>query len=160
MRILPYRKLEWSSRLSAAEALAALSRQVEPRRWLRLSYGPAMFLGTVEGSNFEIERAIQYRNSFLPQVRGTVRQAANGCTISMTMALHPFVLAFAAVWLSLAGTAALIFLASALAERSLSPPALIPAGMFALFVLMATASFAYEARKTEKLLKEIFVAEG
>lgn len=158
VRFVPYRKFVLRSPLSPATAMQALAKEVEPRRWLRLSLGSSLFLGTVGDTSFDIERAIQYRNSFLPQIQGAVCAEAAGCSISITLKLHPFVLAFSAVWLSLVGTIGLAFGLSALAERHFDKAGLIPVGMFLFFVLMATASFGFEARKAEKLLLEIFAA--
>jgi hypothetical protein len=158
MGLFPYRRLALRSMLSAADAAQALAKQVEPKRLFRMGGGASAFEGSVTGSHFEIQRVIQYRNSFLPQIDGTIRAETLGCSIAITMRLHPLVLAFGAVWVSIAGTMGLMFLLSALAARSFDGITLVPVGMLAFFFVMVVGGFGYEARKAEQLLVEIFAA--
>jgi hypothetical protein len=158
MRLLPYRKLALRSAMSAAAAAQALAREVEPKRWFRLGSGSVSFEGSVSDSSFEIQRIIRYRNSFLPQIAGTIRAEAVGCSISVTMRLHPFVLAFSAVWLSVVATVCGMFGLSALAGGSRELWMLGPLGMLTLATTMIVAGFGLEARRAETLLIEIFAA--
>jgi hypothetical protein len=158
MRLLPYRKLSLRSALSAEAAGQALAKQVEAKRWFRFGSGSAPFEGSVSGSSFEIQRIIQYRNSFLPQITGTIRAEALGCSIAVTMRLHPFVLAFSAIWLSGVAAVGGMFGLSALAGGSLDLWMLGPLGMLMLVTTMIVGGFGLEARRAETLLIEIFAA--
>jgi hypothetical protein len=158
MRLLPYRKLTLRSAMSAAGAAQALAKEVEPKRWFRLGAGSASFEGSVTGSSFEIQRIIQYRNSFLPLIAGTIRAEAVGCSISLTMGLHPFVLAFSAIWLSGVAMVCAMFGLRALAGGSLEFWMLGLPGMLTLVATMIVGGFGLEARRAEALLIEIFKA--
>ena len=158
MFLSPQRKLELRSVLSVSAAAQAIANEVEPKKWLRFGSGARAFEGAVSESSFEVQRIIHYRNSFLPQIRGDIRaasQGALGCTISIRMSLHPFVLIFMAVWLGVVSVAAVGTL------TSVSPSgvvAFVPLGMLLLAVLMVLGGFWYEAKKAELLLVEIFAA--
>src|SRR6188474_594186 len=99
MDFLPYRKIELCSPLPVSEVVRLLENAVEPRRWLRWGASHCPFEGTVTEFAFDIRRIISYRNSFLPQIRGTISQDAAGSRISVTMQLHVTVAAFMTVWL-------------------------------------------------------------
>src|SRR5207247_8945197 len=98
MPLLPYRKLKLRSCLPAAQVAEVLANSVEPRRWLRLGSGRCPFEGTVKGFEFDVQRIISYRNSFLPQIRGTITSEPYGSCITITMRLHIAVLIFMSVW--------------------------------------------------------------
>src|SRR5580692_8908617 len=52
------------------------------------------FLGTVKGRSFSIRRDIQYRNSFLPLIRGKIVPTPNGSRVNVFMFMHPLSLIF------------------------------------------------------------------
>src|ERR1700730_11232299 len=52
------------------------------------------FLGTVEGHRFRIRRDIQYRNSFLPLIRGRIVSTPTGSRVNVFMFMHPLSLIF------------------------------------------------------------------
>jgi hypothetical protein len=85
---------------------------------------------------------------FSPQVHGRVREEPSGCTVHVSMSLHPFVAVFMAVWLSLTGGAALWQL---FAERR--PDSALGAGlMFALGLFATFLAFYPSARRIRKRL--------
>lgn len=72
---------------------------------LRASTGPPRsrvlpLRGSVGALDFDLERAIHYRNSFLPQMHGTVADTGAGSRVSVTMHVHPVVAAMFGVWLA------------------------------------------------------------
>ena len=118
------------------EAFArSLDRWVEDR--------PA-FHGTVGERSFRLHRAIRYRNSFLPLIRGTVKATATGSRVSITMFLHPLVAAVLFLWW---------FGAWQLFTRgSWGRPALLLVVVFG--ILLPFLSFAFEVVKANRLLEK------
>jgi hypothetical protein len=161
MPVIPHQALRLHSQLSAADAMLALKAQVAPPRppfSLSIAFGSLPFEGTLDGARFELQRVIQYRNSFLPQIRGTIEPATAGCTVSLTMSLHPLVIAFAIIWLMVVSAGACVAVAAALGQSRVQAGTFIPFGMLLFFGILVSASFHFEARKAERLLREILVA--
>jgi hypothetical protein len=148
---LPYRKLELQSTLSAAVAMQILADAVEPKRWFRLGPGMRPFEGTVAGLAFDMRRIMSSRNSFLPQIRGTITPNSGGCRISLTMRLHLGTMLFMVVWL--AGLLVVAFgFASAAFNGAEVWVATLPLGMLLFVWGLSAGAFSLEARKAEELL--------
>lgn len=158
MRLLPYRRFELQSPLSVTQVTQALSDSGEPKRWIRLGTADRPFEGTVTASGFQIQRNISYRNSFLPQVTGTVTPEGSGSRISITMKLHSVVLIFLLVWSGVLASICVAVGVSFIAGSVEGTAALAPFGLFLLASLVITGSFAYEARKATELLTSLLRA--
>ena len=158
MRILPYERLTIETALTIEEAQRRLAEAVEPRKYGRWSLKASSkpFEGSVTGEQFQISRVIGYRNSFLPRISGHIRQGPGGATIDLTLALHPAVLIFMAVWLLGVGCAAVAVMSASLSAGTFELFGLIPVGMFVFGVLLCTLSFNFEAAKAKSLLKQLF----
>ena len=74
MPLLPFDTFSLETPLAPGEVRARLAAAVEPKRRLRLGGGRCPFEGEVEGDSFRVSRVINYRNSFLPHVRGRVHR--------------------------------------------------------------------------------------
>jgi len=155
MNLLPYRKIELYSPLPADAVVRRLRNAVEPKRWLRFGAGDCPFEGTVTQTTFNIQRIISYRNSFLPQIRGTIIPEGNGSRISLTMQLHIAVAIFMTVWLGGVSFAVVATAPAVLASRAELGPALIPIGMFLFGSILTVGSFSFEARKAERLIASL-----
>lgn len=156
MPLLPFQRLEIHSPLPAEEAAERLAAQVEPLRWFRFKHGTCAFEGSVDGSEFRIRRVIGYRNSFLPQIRGTISPTATGSRIDCRLSLHPFVIAFMVIWFGavIAIGGAFVFTPT---EPGRSPWfRLIPVAMLVFGWILATGPFAFEANRARHLLTELF----
>jgi hypothetical protein len=158
MLILPYERLTIETTLSIEEARRRLADAIEPKRLMRWGWSTSAkpFEGAITGDRFEMSRIIRYRNSFLPQISGQIRQGYQGAAIDLTLQMHPLVLIFMAVWLAAVGGAALLFLSTALGSGSFQAFGLIPIGMFVFGVLLCTLSFNFEASKAKALLNQLF----
>lgn len=158
MPILPYERLTIETTLSIEEARRRLADAIEPKR-MRWGWSTSAkpFEGAITGDRFEMSRIIRYRNSFLPQISGQIRQGYQGAAIDLTLQLHPLVLIFMAVWLAGVGGAALLFLGTALGGGSFQPFSLIPLGMFVFIALLSTLAFNFEASKAKALLNQLLV---
>jgi hypothetical protein len=159
MQILPYRRVELSSPLPIANVLQALSDAVAPPRSLRLGLGRDPFEGTVTGTEFRIHRIIGYRNSFRPQISGTVAPDGQGSRISITMRLHAVVAVFMAIWFGGVFMVGVAFTAATLAGGASVELALFPLAMLLFGGLLCLGGFSYEARKAERLIMLLVQAE-
>jgi hypothetical protein len=158
MGILPYERLTIETTLTVEEAQRRLVEAVEPRKNVRWPFQPRdkPFEGSITGEHFEISRVIGYRNSFLPRISGQIRQGPIGATIDATLALHPVVLIFMAVWLLGVGYAGLVVASAAFRAGTFASYSLIPIGMFVFGILLCTLSFNFEASKAKSLLRRLF----
>lgn len=163
MKLLPYDSLDIETSMTLGEAVEKLNSVVKPWTWSSLlkRSDAVPFLGNVTSERFKIVRNIHYRNSFLPIIRGRFRQGHAGIVISVTMSLHPFVMAFMAVWFGgvVLGT---IMLIGAL----LSGKTRFEISMLILFALpvggwaMVYFGFWIEAKKARSILTETFGRNG
>jgi hypothetical protein len=111
------------------------------------------FVGRIEGCSFRLLRRIYHRNSFRPQIRGSVSNAPGGADVDLTMSISPGVVIFLLVWFGLVGGLASIAL------RALIPSAgawrvLIMLAAGVAIVAIGFALFFFEARKALRLLQQ------
>src|SRR6476660_7332866 len=71
--------------------------------WLRTNPSGPPFLGSVKGNSFHLCRNINYRNSFLPRIRGRVGSVQGGARVGVVMFMHPLVFLFMLGWLGSVG---------------------------------------------------------
>jgi len=158
--LLPFDTFSLETPLAPGEVRARLAAAVEPKRRLRLGGGRCPFEGEVEGDSFRVSRVINYRNSFLPHVRGRVVPAAAGSRIEGSMALHPAVLAFIAVWCGLVLLIGVGVWGAMLADGRWRPGALVPLGMLAFLWALSAGAFTVEARRARAMLGQIVAPAG
>ena len=150
----PFRKFEFSTRMSSVHAAHVLEAIVEPpRKWgWPSSAKRGYFEGKVAGNSFKIHRIVYYRNSFIPIIRGNFRREGLGTIVTLNMRLlWPVVL----VWSGI-----IIFLAwsSVNVDSRLAGPfgaRMLLAGMTLFIYLVATIPFTIEVRIAMKHLLEI-----
>jgi hypothetical protein len=147
---------------AVAERLRSIVRKprgfVESFRDVFKSKDPAdcPFLGSVEVDSFRIRRDIKYRNSFLPQVRGTIIPASNGSAVNITMFMHPITALFMVVWFMGVGAGAVGIVA---AQGASGAMASVPFAMFVFGVALVAGGFFPEAFKAKRILSEALGAE-
>lgn len=152
---LPYHRFVIHSPLPPPQAQQKMAAQVQPRKIFRFG-GPdndRQFQGELTADSFSVTRIIGYRNSFLPLVEGRFESAAGGSAITITMRPLIFVIAFMTVWFSLA----LSFSAAAFTSTLVG---LIPVGMLVFGYALVMIPFWIEAKKQERVLREIFQARA
>ncbi|MCI4668895.1 MAG: hypothetical protein MRZ79_12230 [Bacteroidia bacterium] len=165
MNYLPVRKLTYNTKLSYEEVRIRLNEHVEAQKPLR----PVGYLfrkkdhkayeGFIKKENFQVSRIIHSRNSFIPQIKGTIEPTNQGSKIHVKMQLHELVLIFMAVWMGGTGLAFFAFLWSAIkAEVHFLVP-LAPLGMMLFGYLLATIAFNFEADNSTKFFEKIWEAE-
>lgn len=166
-KILPFEKLIYRSKLTKEELLAHLQNEIEAEKPFRFgvynfSYSKP-YIGKIYNNRFEIKRAINYRNSFLPVIKGEIQNDVNGSKINVKMNLVEIVKVFMIIWLGgvliacLATSYNLIFTNSSNSEGGLF--ILIPFCMLAFGILMVYFGFKTESRKSIKDLEEILKAK-
>jgi hypothetical protein len=147
---LPYRRFTISSRLSLDEARRRIASNIEPMkriRWSGRSEKPYEGEATMEG--FRMRRIINYRNSFLPLIRGQWSTRLGKSQLDVTMRLHHFVPAFMVIW-----CAFLLPVINAM-RSSENPQWLMPAAMLLIPYPMAAIAFGVEAAKSQRFLLEL-----
>ncbi|MBK4732957.1 hypothetical protein JJD41_24270 [Oxynema sp. CENA135] len=146
-----------------------LSTVVEPPKTFRWRWGnpDKPYQGEIGDRSFKISRIIHYRNSFLPIIDGRIEPNENGSKISINMKLHPFVMIFMLVWLSMVGQVPAIFLMGILfalfTDQKEPIPLdlesylflLIPLGMFVFGCGLPLIGFWPEARKSKTFLIDL-----
>jgi len=152
---LPFARFSIDTNLSHAETRNRLVAAVETRRFTFWSKSERPFLGRVEMNEFRIRRNINYRNSFLPIIRGCIQAQERGSRVQGTMRPHALVLAFLVFW-----CAGVVVIGGAvsfamLAESGRRADALLPVGMLLFAWLLTSIGFTFEARKAERVLREL-----
>jgi hypothetical protein len=156
-RLFPFERVSFPSDASAEEVLRRLEAAIEPTAWLRNPFSTQhkAFQGKVTGNTFRISRIIHDRNSFLPTVAGSVREAGSGAVIEATLGLNPFVAAFMALWLGSVGVLAVVLGVGTLSSGQNPALALIPTGMFLFGYLLSQGGFLFESKKAKHFLEEL-----
>jgi hypothetical protein len=151
--------LEIRSRLSTVEAAGALLNSVERRRF-RFQSRPRTFAQTGTGPTFDVQRVIQYRNTFLPRIRGHIRANPSGSSISVTMSLPLTVQIFALAWFTVPSAMVAMMLVGTIYHPSLAAAAfmLFPVLMLRAGWRMIVGGFSIEAAEAERLLLKVFKA--
>jgi hypothetical protein len=106
MRLMPHRTFTIETRLTPVEVHARLSGAVEPAPTFGLRSQGKPFIGTVNGTSFDVLRNVRGRNSFRPRVRGIITSAGRGSKLTGSMRVHEIVMVFIGFFVALAGTAA------------------------------------------------------
>ncbi|QIZ72295.1 hypothetical protein [Oxynema aestuarii] len=146
-----------------------LSTVVEPPKTFRWQWGnpDKPYQGEIGDRSFKISRIIHYRNSFLPVIDGRIEPNGTGSKISINMKLHPFVLVFMLVWLSMVGQIPAMFLMGILfalfTDQKEQVPIdsesylflLFPLGMFVFGCGLPLIGFWPEARKSKAFLIDL-----
>jgi hypothetical protein len=158
--LFPYRRVIIQTPLTAEDAARVLTKVVTPRAWYYLFWTRATtgFEGRVSRDGFNINRAIRYRNSFLPVLHGRFRPTTNGTAVDVRMVMHPFVNLFLLFWCVILGIAFFQFATHVLQGGSISGRDWIPFAILIFIYLMVFLSFGFEAERATRMLKETFGA--
>ena len=91
MLLLPYKKLVVYSAVSSEAVVESLKQSVEPYVGLRFdSYSKSSkpYVGKVGERTFSIRPVVSGQNSFIPRIVGTIAEAEQGSSMSLTFRLH------------------------------------------------------------------------
>ncbi|MCA9975715.1 MAG: hypothetical protein KC413_08185, partial [Anaerolineales bacterium] len=134
--------------------------RVKPRsliraRWVFSKIDPTVpFEGTVENGRFNINRIINYRNSFLPIIVGQFHDDLGFTRIEITMRLHYFVMAFMGIWFFTFCPVGFMFFVSD--DMGRGEFIILFFGFILFFIFMILATFNYEANKARRTLEEVW----
>lgn len=158
MNLYPKDTFEVDTTMPATEIVSALDAEVEPPKWFRWqSSSGKKFRGKFSIDGFKIMRIINYRNSFLPVIKGTVNPTMSGSRISVTMRLHWLVAIFMLFWFGGVSTGLVTFLVAEVSGKTEPlPMLLVPLGMLLFGIVLTYGCFWWEAKKTKPMIIKMF----
>lgn len=163
MKYLPAEDITFQSKLKAAALLQRLEDSIEPVKILRSGLFKRSetkpYQGRVVGNSFNISRIISYRNSFLPQISGSIETTFSGSLIRVKMRLHVAVIVFMCIWGGIVGSVGFLFLSQAFGSTDFDPMTLMPLGMLLVFYVVVMLAFKYESKQSIADLQSLFEAE-
>ncbi|PRX53735.1 hypothetical protein [Flagellimonas meridianipacifica] len=156
-------KRELRSRLQKEEVLQVLRENVQPKRTMeerfRRKKPTKYFEGTFEGNRFEIQRAINHRNSFLPKIYCSLEETSSGTKVYLKFQMLIFVIVFMAIWL---GMVSLFLVFSIISYSTGDAEAIflaIPGAMFLFGIGLVYFAYTYERNKAFTELKRLLKAQ-
>jgi hypothetical protein len=151
---LPWRRFVVETSWSPSVVAIEIGKRIaDPRLFSRDAERPFVGTRVAEGS-FRFSRAISYRNSFLPVIEAVVEPSPNGARVRVALNLNPLVAIFMAVWMAGATMATLMAMGHALSTRR--PDGFLVLGFPLFGAALVSVGFAFEARKAEALIRDIF----
>ncbi|GAB2813205.1 hypothetical protein [Ferruginibacter profundus] len=171
-KYLPVENYTLSTKLSVDEVRDLITAHVAAKRGFTLGFYNTKvtepYEGEVKENTFTISRVINYRNSFLPIIKGSISSFIGRTQIDITMRPAVGVLIFMSVWLGAVGIACLCIIVVALMHiteignvftQGFSPVVLIPFGMFIFGYVLIYFGFKLESKKSKEFLQKLFAAE-
>ena len=156
MKIIPSAKAEFTTDLSTDEVYNILKKNVQPRKFLSFDIGKKEkipFEGSVEKNQFNIQRNINYKNSFIPQIIGTFTNERGKTKISVNLKLLNLVYFFVIL---LIGFSLFILLMGIYFNRISDIDFIIfPLGFIIFTLLLTRFGFYIEKNKSLEKLKEV-----
>jgi hypothetical protein len=99
-------------------------------------------------------RIIDYRNSFLPVIKGKIQTDANGLTIDVKMQLHPVATAFLIYWAYFWGRFCIYL--PLMDSNELNPEVLMPYGLLLSVYALTMGACKFETSRSRKDLETLF----
>lgn len=166
-KLLPFEKLVYHSILNKEELITHFQNEIEAEKSFgfgahRSSYSKP-YIGKFYLNRFEIKRVVNYRNSFLPVIKGEIKDGINGAKISVKMGLADFVKAFMILWLGAVSFGCIGALYSLIFTDTVNSEAgffiFIPFAMLLFGLGMVSFGFKAESQRSIKDLEEILQAK-
>jgi hypothetical protein len=161
MKHLFYQSLTIHSPNSVETLRDRLTRAIEPEKVFRFSWGfgssnHAPYEGEVCDTGFKISRIIDYRNSFLPTIRGRFEPTPQGTTVQISLSLHPAVTVFLVVWYGIwYGATIPIFVLNGFSNPKFAYSGLVFLGLPIVTGIAFWLSFQMEARTDRQKLTDL-----
>ncbi len=167
MLLLPYEHFIITTRLTPEVVARKLGQIVGPEPAYSIfnprPYTGKEFSGEISDGKFKMHRNINYRNSFRPEIKGTISKDYNGTKIEVRMTLHIIVIIFLVVFLGFSGLLAFAILpaiTNAIKSNDFNYQNFIPAIMFVFACIITVGGFKAESLRSKKFLKEFFDDEN
>jgi|GEM_PF-405486 len=168
--LLPFEKYVLATDLSVEEVLKRLTGCMQSESnyswssFRRIYTKP--YRGAVSGLTFRMIRNINYRNSFLPVIRGRVTSLSGPTEVLITMRPSAFVLVFMAFWLGMTGLVCIGIIVAGIAQsrqilhNGFSPAFIIPFVMFAFGSGLTLFAFKSESNESKGFLADLLKAKN
>ena len=164
MKYLPFENITYKTKLNKGEIQNRLSENIEPKKILRFrgilsSNNHKPYEGSITGAEFNVNRIIKYKNSFLPRISGMIDHDISGSLIHVKMRLSVFMIVFLCIWFGGVGIGCFFSLSVLLTRSNFEPILLIPIGLFVFVYMIVILGFKYESTKSKQFLTQLFEAE-
>jgi len=163
MNFLPTENITFKSKLKEEEIFRRLLNYIEPEKTFRLASfkrgATKPYQGQINDKTFEINRIIEYRNSFLPNINGTIGKDFDGMTIKVKMKLNIFVIVFLCIWFCFAGLGCIISITQFITFSDINPGTIIPFALLLFAYLLTMVGFKFESNKSKNDLQKLFEAD-
>jgi hypothetical protein len=163
MPFVPYENLYIISKLPPAEIQLRLEKVVSrPDNSFRglFSKSPdTPFSGYVSGNLSLFKPNINYRNSFIPEIKLQTEPYLDGSRIHVKMKLLDFVFAFLCLWMSGAAIGCIATIIVVLSGSNPVAIIFIPFGMLGFGYLLTTGGFKAESTDARSVLLKLFEGE-
>ncbi|MDQ0780752.1 hypothetical protein [Chryseobacterium sp. W4I1] len=156
MKYLPYERIVYRTNLSEEEIMTKLSGFVEPKKFRFGKTSVKEYEGFINNNSFEINRIINNRNSFLPQIKGIIQKNNYGTQIEVTMRLQVFVFLFLIMW---CGFVLFFLIGICIAQEKISLLFFAPMAMLLFVYTLTMFGFKIESKKSKEFLRKSFEAE-
>lgn len=165
--MLPIEDLVYTSTLRKEALLLHLQNEIETQKAFGIgaishTYSKP-YIGKIRNNTFEIKRVIDYRNSFLPQIKGLVMESSNGSKIHVKMNLSDMVKFIMLFWFGSVIIGCIAVLYSVLFSNFLglekNPILFMPFGMLIFGVIMISVAFKKESKKSIIDLEDLLQAK-
>lgn len=166
-KIIPIEKLKYHSKLTKEELFIQLQTEVEIEKPFKFgdinaSYSKS-YIGKIYKDSFVIKRAINYRNSFLPIIKGTIKEDNNGTYIYVKMELHELIKVFMIIWCGGILLSCFATIYSLINENRADSEngifMFLPFLMLLVGILMTIIGFKTESKKSIKDMEKLLVAK-
>jgi len=158
-KLLPFEDCILNTRLSPLEVQRRMAGAIDTAQGFSWPYPGRQYAkpykGTCAGNTFTMERNINYRNSFLPEITGTIQPATGGTRVIVTMRLNILVLIFISLWLSATGLISIGLLVvqyTKVIKGGSSPVSVIPFALFVFGCIITSGGFKYESGSSKRFL--------
>jgi len=159
-KYLPTENLVYHTSLSPEEVVQRLSAHTKTRR-----QGPTVastsdrYKGSVSINTFNISRIIHSRNSFLPQIKGTIIPKAHTTEIQIRMRLAPEVIVFLAIWCGFVLFALGGLIYDAIQNGGINLFTFIPLTMILFAYVISMLGFKIESSRSQKFFQKLWEAD-
>jgi len=165
--ILPFENLIYNSSLKKDELILRFKNEIETEKAFGFgAYKHAYskpYIGSIYNNTFEIKRAINYRNSFLPVIKGEINDDLNGSKINIKMSLPLIVKGFMIFWLGGVFLACLGTLFTIIYNDGLNSEGkyflFIPFAMLIFGLAIVIFGFKVESKKSIKDIERILMEQ-
>lgn len=160
----PYESYYILSPLPPGQVSSRLAEYVSPTfsenftDWLINRYS-GYYKGFVNATQFKLEPVVVGRNSFVPQIKGTIEQTESGSRIRVIFKLSELVQVLIFIAFTLLGAFGLVILMKGAESGRFDPNAFIPFAMMILIYMVMMFCFVPESISSKKFLLDVFEAE-